>query len=129
DRRLGGQPRREALRNAPDRRAVSAQAIADHVVADPRLHRRNFAQSVAGTLGAIGVELTVHEQRDFLRRQFRWPGGFVRIRQSQEFTHYHLRSLSVPSSGRSSAAIASRARKSRERTVPIGQFIKLAISS
>ena len=45
------------------------------------------------------------------------------------FVHHHLRSLSVPSSGRSSAAIASRARKIRERTVPIGQFITLAISS
>ena len=38
-------------------------------------------------------------------------------------------SFSVPNSGRSSAAIASRARKIRERTVPIGQFITLAISS
>jgi hypothetical protein len=34
-----------------------------------------------------------------------------------------------PKSGRSSAAIASRALNIRERTVPIGQFITLAISS
>jgi hypothetical protein len=35
----------------------------------------------------------------------------------------------VPSSGRNSAAIDSRARKMRDRTVPIGQFITFAISS
>ncbi len=42
----------------------------------------------------------------------------------------HQRSPSrVPSSGRNRSAIASRARKIRERTVPIGQFITLLISS
>ena len=69
---------------------------------------------------ALRIEFAVHQQRDFLRRS-------ARLRR--EFAHHHLRSFSVPSSGRSSAAIASRARKIRERTVPIGQFITLAISS
>ncbi len=42
---------------------------------------------------------------------------------------YHLLSLDVPSNGRNSEAIDSRARKMRERTVPIGQFIAAAMSS
>src|SRR5208283_6232084 len=100
--------------------AASAQVVADLVVVFPDCHRRGLATAVAGARAALGIELTIHPQRNFLRRQ---------LRPSVEFAHYHLRSLSVPSSGRSSAAIASRARKIRERTVPIGQFITLAISS
>jgi len=42
---------------------------------------------------------------------------------------YHLLSLLVPINGRKRSAIASRARKIRERTVPIGQPMMLAISS
>jgi hypothetical protein len=38
-------------------------------------------------------------------------------------------SFRVSSSGRNRAAIASRALKIRDRTVPIGQFMMLAISS
>lgn len=42
---------------------------------------------------------------------------------------YHRRSGAVSSKGRSLAATASRARKMRERTVPIGQSMIAAISS
>lgn len=42
---------------------------------------------------------------------------------------YHRRSGAVSSKGRSLAATASRARKMRERTVPIGQSMMAAISS
>ena len=46
------------------------------------------------------------------------------------FVHRHQRrSGAMSSSGRSLAATASRARKMRERTVPIGQSIMAAISS
>lgn len=45
-------------------------------------------------------------------------------------THaYQRRSGAVSSNGRSFAATASRARKIRERTVPIGQSMMAAISS
>jgi hypothetical protein len=43
--------------------------------------------------------------------------------------HHHRSPSRVSSSGRSRAAIASRALKIRERTVPIGQFMSWAISS
>jgi hypothetical protein len=42
---------------------------------------------------------------------------------------HHLLSLRVSSSGRSFSAIASRARKILDRTVPIGQFMIVAMSS
>ena len=43
--------------------------------------------------------------------------------------HHQRRSGAVSSKGRSLPATASRARKMRERTVPIGQFMMPAISS
>ena len=54
---------------------------------------------------------------------------FSFMRLPPAFVYYHLLSLRVPSNGRSCSAIASRARKMRERTVPIGQSITLAMSS
>jgi hypothetical protein len=97
-----GESRRETVR--------AAQLIADHVIAHPRLHRAIGFEPLATALELDVVELTVHQARNVL-------------------VHHHLRFSSVPSCGRSSAAIASRARKIRERTVPIGQFITDAISS
>ena len=43
--------------------------------------------------------------------------------------HYHLWSLLVSSSGLNLSAIASRALKMRDLTVPMGQFMIVAISS
>ena len=55
---------------------------------------------------------------------------YLAIHQARNvLVHHHLRVASVPSNGRNSAAIDSRARKMRDRTVPMGQFITFAISS
>ena len=79
-------------------------------------------------VGPHGLKLSVDQQRNFLRCRRRRSAA-LGAESCLEVNHYHLRSLSVPKSGRNCSAIASRARKIRERTVPTGQFITLAISS
>ena len=101
---------REARGKAGDGSAGSAQRVADDVVAHPGFEAVGPLQLPERGLDLGVFEITVHQARNL-------------------FSHHHLRSFSVPKSGRSSAAIASRARKIRERTVPTGQFITLAISS
>jgi len=107
---LGSEPRGKAPREARRRPARSAQRVADDVIAHPGVDSAGAVHLPQSRVGLGAFEFTVHQ-----------PGNLL--------VHHHLRSLSVPSSGRNSAAIASRARKIRERTVPTGQFITLAISS
>jgi len=52
-----------------------------------------------------------------------------RLPNTANRSNYHRSPSRVSSSGRSRAAIASRALKIRDRTVPMGQFISSAISS
>src|SRR5207249_11704502 len=89
-----------------------AHAVADQVVDAPALERFALAAQCVDrfTRGAL-VELAVHQCRCAL------------------FPPYHLLSFRLPSNGRSCSAIASRARKIRERTVPIGQSMTFAMSS
>ena len=89
---------------------LAAQRVADRVVARPRRHRFAALEARADGVQLRRVDVAIHQARNVL-------------------AHYHLRLSSVPSIGRNSAAIDSRARKIRERTVPIGQFITAAISS
>ena len=96
--------------DAARHRGLAAQRIADRVVARPRGHAGLALQVGADGIQLGRVDLAVDQTRNLL-------------------VHHHLRFSSVPSSGRNSAAIDSRARKMRDRTVPIGQFITLAISS
>ena len=70
--------------------------------------QRHGGQAVADC--AVLREFTIHECRD------------LRF-------HHHLLSFAWSSSGFRRSAIASRARKIRERTVPTGQSISCAISS
>ena len=82
-----------------------------------------------GTAGCIGRSgLAVGQGRQRLAARIRIVCIHV-VELHIHVSHYQRTSSRVPKSGRSLSAIASRARKIRERTVPIGQFITAAISS
>jgi len=74
--------------------ARSPHRVADDVVTHPGGHPVGMLQLRASDVGLRIVEFAVHQPRNFL-------------------AHYHLRFSSVPSNGRNSVAIASRARKIR----------------
>lgn len=89
-----------------------SQGIADQMIAFPILPRFRMAfELVEEDFCLILEHLPVHQRRNFL------------------FHHHHLLSSLVPNNGRRLAAIASRALKILDRTVPIGQSITAAISS
>ena len=76
------------------------------------LRRRIARKRLDHARGGRLVDLAVHQRRN-----------------SVVHKPYHLLSLLVPNSGLSCSAIASRARKILDRTVPIGQSMACAISS
>ena len=93
-----------------------AQGLTDDLPCVPR----------PGQPGQVTIETTepaglVHRQ--LLVHPCRQPHGIL------AFRCYHRLFSGVSSKGRNSAAMASRARNIRERTVPIGQFMRRAISS
>ena len=88
------------------------QYVADQVVLQPLFMPGGIAlQLVEQRVRFVIEQLAVHQCRNMF------------------FHVYHLWSLLVPSNGRKLVAIASRARKILDRTVPTGQFITVAISS
>lgn len=88
------------------------QGIADQVISGPILMRIRMAfEFVEEDVRLILVHLAVHQCRNFL------------------FHIHHLVPSLVPNNGRRLAAIASRALKILDLTVPIGQSITAAISS
>ena len=117
----GGDGDRHALASGsaePVRDPVGARAAAEHLcqllAAAPAL----FVTASATTLLDLDQRITAVQRTD---------DG---VDDAGPFVHCHQRrSGAISSSGRSLAATASRARKMRERTVPIGQSIMAAISS
>jgi len=109
---LGLEPLAHAGGEARRQQPRVAHAIADQVIDPPALEGLALAaQRVDRFPRGAPVELAVHQCRDVL------------------FHPYHLLSFRVPSKGRNCSAIASRALKIRERTVPIGQSMTFAMSS
>ncbi len=84
----------------------------------------------------IGTELAIDQGRQLFAVALvqALPGGGLVVLRFVQGTVGHTRlfsrvALPMSSSGRSSVSIASRARKIRDRTVPIGHPIFCAISS
>ncbi len=84
----------------------------------------------------IGAQLAIDQGRQLLAMALvqALPGGRLMVLRFVERVTGHTRlfsrvALPMSNSGRSSVSIASRARKIRERTVPIGHPIFCAISS
>src|SRR6185503_17028676 len=107
-------PRHEA--RLRQRRQLLAQAVAGDVIAHPGAPQL-----------AVVVE-PAQQEAQFLVRQFAVDAG------RKVFTRMlvwlvHVCSSRSDNNGRNFSSIASRARKMRERTVPIGQPIASAISS
>lgn len=112
-------------------------------------HHRLFPQTLAQQGRDIGMKMTRLAQRvpyqmigmplcmcavvplQAIQQCFRFVIKQLAIHQRRNalFHIHHLFFSLVPNSGRKFSAIASRARKMRERTVPIGQPITSAISS
>jgi len=89
-----------------------SQGIADQMITLPILPRLRVAfESVEKDICLILIHFPVHQRRNFLSHA------------------HHLLSSLVPNNGRKLAAIASRALKILDLTVPIGQSITAAISS
>src|SRR5450759_2176517 len=100
---------RERLQDEP---TVLAQHISNQMINLPILvHIRTPFDMVEQTRRFILTQFAVHQYRNFL------------------FHASHLLPLLVSNNGRRFSATASRALKILDRTVPIGQFITLAISS
>jgi len=87
----------------------------------------NANQPVLTVAPGETVEFTVGQRRDNFQVALRTGFG-VQVGFHVRFTPHYRDSLS-PSSGRSSRSMASRARKIRDRTVPIGQSMVVAMSS
>ena len=101
-------------------RSAASRAQASHDVLDPagssspstRADKRSFAESSKPSIAILFLQI------------YR-----LKRRLAATSPDYQRSPSRVSSSGRSRAAMASRALKIRERTVPIGQFISSAISS
>lgn len=112
---LGSAPLTQALRQSRRKRRLAVPPTDDQ-----------------GDESTVGAQVSlVTERRQARRPRFPVKAWQLAIDQRRQlFAYgYHLRSTEVSSNGRNFSATASRARKMRERTVPIGQLITTAISS
>ena len=108
---LARETERHLCRNPATERSITTDDVTDEMVGAPAF--AEFLQFTCMTElpgERLLFDLAIHQCRD-------------------PFHCYHLLSLLVPKSGRSRSAIVSRARKILDRTVPMGQFMMVAMSS
>jgi hypothetical protein len=129
------------LGNAYPHARTDAAAVRIRHPEGARRRAEQLAEAVATAAprlpAATATALVDADGRLLSSRQSRSPGIrhhqdllFASCRRVMSLTAaYHRRSAAVSSRGRNFSATASRARKIRERTVPIGQLIASAISS
>ena len=111
DRGFLGEHRAEPLgESGGELRSFATQDVTDQVICRPVRGMFIRLQPAHLAVDFVVPEFAIHE------------GG-------NPFAFYHRLSLLVPNSGRNRSAIVSRARKILDRTVPMGQFMIVAISS